>query len=132
MLRFLAKKFKLHHEGIHEEARLGFLFNFVSSYDYIRLNNELLSQANSLFGWKGRIKSMILYWSKFDQESQSWQKKVKSWLRMVKSMTVLSYDKQYEKYTAKTIFTDKIAWIRFKTTIEKSSTLNRISRAKRL
>ena len=51
---------------------------------------------------------------------------------MVKSMTVLSYDKQYGKYTAKPIFTDKIVRIRFKTTIEKSSTPRRISRAKRL
>ena len=48
---------------------------------------------------------------------------------MVKSMTVLSYDKQYGKYTTKAVVTDKIVRIRFKTTIEKSSTLFRTIRA---
>ena len=48
--------------------------------------------------------------------------KVKGWLKMVKGLTTQYYDKQYGKYTAKTVFTDKIAWIGVKTTIEKSST----------
>ena len=55
-LQFLVKKFKLNREGNYEKARLGFLLNFVSSYNFIRLNNELLSQANSLFEQKSEMK----------------------------------------------------------------------------
>ena len=39
---FLYQKFNMYHEGIHEKARLRFLFKFVNSYDSIKFKNDCL------------------------------------------------------------------------------------------
>ena len=56
-LRFLVKKFKLYHEGIYEKALLGFLFNFVSSYDFIRLKNDCLVKHVTF--WAKRVEKIL-------------------------------------------------------------------------
>ena len=55
-------------------------------------------------------------WSKFDQKVKVDQK-VKSLTKGVNNMTVWSFDKQYGKILWKTVFTEEIASINFRTTI---------------
>ena len=106
-------------------------FIILSVYGWV-LGKLATRLHNRPFKEKGMTKFHEFMLVKVWPKKSKLTRKVKGWPRVVKYKTVLWYDKQYGKYTAKTVFTDKLVRIRFKTTIEKSSTPSRKLRAKGL